>query len=191
MAARKQPKDLKKYSEELRAECIQEYIQGQNQEDIAHRHNVPRSTIGVWIRETEKNGEADCIAKARAERTANFITRSKNAVDLLLELILKQTKTALENQDELQQALDLLQKEDMSQTERQRLARKIGNIAAPGMRDLAIALGTIYDKGALASGEATSINADLNSSVDTDEIRSLIDEFRADRAATARIQRVV
>jgi len=74
-----------------------------------------------------------------------------------VELIQRQMRTALDKQAEVDRLIDAVEDDpDMDYKTRQGIIRNLGKIVRPDMRELTIAVGTLYDKRALSLGDSTA-----------------------------------
>ena len=75
---------------------------------------------------------------------------------------------ATEHENELEEIIDeiwMTDKKEMNETKKKALVAKIAGMQLYSLKELAVAIGTMYDKRALAKGESTS-NTDINIKMD-------------------------
>ncbi len=74
-----------------------------------------------------------------------------------MKLANKRFSKALEDEEAIEQLIDAVQDHELTQAQKKTLVSRLNGLQMNNIRDIAVALGTIYDKQALASGEPTQI----------------------------------
>jgi len=131
--------------------------------DVSEREIAKQVGIGnSTAHELKKDiieGDPDSYEQARATKKQEFIDNAWNVVQKALLLANKRFDKALDHEAEFDAIIDeISSSDDMTQKQKQALLSKLGAIEMSNIKDIAIALGTIYDKQALASGEPTQIS---------------------------------
>jgi hypothetical protein len=104
------------------------------------------------------DAEPDTFASLRAQKKEEFIVEAWEVVGKALRLTNKRFTKALEDEDALEEIIEKINSDgDLKGTEKQALYRRLKDLQMTNIKDIAITLGTIYDKQALASGEPTTI----------------------------------
>ncbi len=147
----------KKTTEEKKEEVkallyINPYI---SQREISRQTNIPLTTVHE-IQKTIVN--TDEFEQVRTQKKQEFIDKAWNVVQKALVLTEKRFDKALENEAEFDLLLDKINDSEMTLKEKSALLSKLKAIEMTNIRDIAITLGTIYDKQALASGEPITIS---------------------------------
>ena len=93
----------------------------------------------------------------REQKKAEFIVEAWEVVGKALKLANKRFSKALEDEEAIEQLIDAIQDHELTQAEKRTLVTRLNGLQMNNIRDIAVALGTIYDKQALASGEPTQI----------------------------------
>lgn len=102
--------------------------------------------------------DPDKFESVREEKKKEFIESAWNVVQKAITLANRRFDKALEKEAEFDAIIEEINSdEDMTQKQKQALISKLGAVEMANIKDIAIALGTIYDKQALASGEPTQI----------------------------------
>ena len=123
--------------------------------DVARQTNLPESTVRE-IKQSFVN--SDEFNEVRAEKKREFIGNAWKVVTKALELTERRFDKALNDEVAFDKLMDSINNDaEMNKTQKAALLGKVRSIEMSSIRDIAIALGTIYDKQALASGEATQI----------------------------------
>lgn len=124
--------------------------------DIARQVNLPESTV----REVKKKiVQTDEFDEVRSLKKQEFINKAWNVVQKALKLAEMRFDKALEDEVEFDAIIDEISgNSSLTQKQKQVLINKVKAIEMTNIRDITIALGTIYDKQALASGEPTTIS---------------------------------
>lgn len=104
------------------------------------------------------DAEPDTFASLRAQKKEEFIVEAWEVVGKALRLTNKRFTKALEDEDALEEIIEKINSDgDLKAAEKQALYRRLKDLQMTNIKDIAITLGTIYDKQALASGEPTQI----------------------------------
>jgi len=124
--------------------------------DIARETNLPRSTVHYIKRDVM---DTDDFEQVRQAKKAEFISEAWEVVGKALKLTNKRFTKALEDEGALEEIISRMNADvEIKGPEKQALYRRLKDLQMTNIRDIAIALGTIYDKQALASGEPTQIS---------------------------------
>lgn len=100
----------------------------------------------------------DEFEEVRQRKKEEFINQAWETVQKALKLADKRFSKALEDEEAIEQLIDAVQDHDLTQAQKKTLVSRLNGLQMNNIRDIAIALGTIYDKQALASGEPTQIS---------------------------------
>lgn len=172
-----------KYNDDIKEKAFALLAVNNNVQEVAKQLDLPYNTVKTWEKKFLKEAEEQQKAKAEAEnnqeaedkqdtnlRTENlvelrnkkkkeFIDSSWNIISKAQELLERRITRALENEDQLDdlvKEIEQLDYQDLNQEQRKALYRKMAAIKIEDIGKLAITLGTLYDKQALANNEATS-----------------------------------
>lgn len=132
------------------------YASNKNQEELARQLDMPPTTVRKIINDNKDKEEFVELCREKADEFADKATR---IIDKATELLEKRLTTALERQEELDEALSLImsaEKEDIDYKEKLAMAKRIGRLQLNALNEITTAIGTMYDKRALAKGENTS-----------------------------------
>lgn len=132
------------------------YASNKNIKDLASTLNMPWSTVKKIV---DTNKDKPEFAKLCEEKAEEFADKATRIIDKATTLLEKRLTTALERQQELDETLDLIMyadKEDIDYKEKLAMAKRIGKIQLNALNEITTAIGTMYDKRALAKGENTS-----------------------------------
>jgi transposase-like protein len=147
----------RRYSDKDKETALALFAVNGNIAYVAETSGVPESTIRSWIKTS--NATDKPIAEIRAKKKAEFAEKCWKPITIGVALIERQMQTAYDKQDELDKLIDIvsdIKDEDMSYKMKQSIIRKIEKMARPDMRELTTAIGTLYDKQALAVGDSTA-----------------------------------
>jgi uncharacterized protein YdcH (DUF465 family) len=126
--------------------------------DIARQSGIPESTVHGLLKD-ENFLNKDKFEECRAIKKAEFINKAWEVVQKALKLTDKRFTRALEDEDAIKDMIDdVYANADATAGEKKIAVSKLRDLQMTNIRDIAIALGTIYDKQALASGEPTTIS---------------------------------
>lgn len=110
------------------------------------------------------SAEEKDLAKLRKKKKEEFVESAWTLIGQCETLIGRRIARALESEnaiDELLNEILMLDRKDLTEPQRKSLYSKISAIKIENVKELAIVLGTLYDKQALANKEPTTI-ADNN-----------------------------
>jgi hypothetical protein len=123
--------------------------------EIAKTVKLPNSTVH-YIKKDVMN--TDEFEEVRQRKKEEFINQAWETVQKALKLADKRFSKALEDEEAIENLIDAVQDHDLTQAEKKSLISRLNGLQMNNIRDIAVALGTIYDKQALASGEPTQIS---------------------------------
>ena len=142
----------KKTSPELKEKCIAIAMSTGNVSEAARQTGVAQTTINTWMKEKDE------LVKLREYKKQEFVNQSWEIISAA-ERILKGRVERAENFDRLidKQIEAVIQSEDMTEQEKVNAIEMLSQKKAENTKDMAVILGTLYDKQALANKEATAI----------------------------------
>jgi hypothetical protein len=148
----------KKYNDEAKEKALAMLATNNNMEEIARELNIPKSTLCTWKKQHEDDEEFEQL---RMKKKSEFISKAWESIEDALKLGNKRVKRALEHEAELDKIIELLiEDNELSNITKQSLIQKLKALQVQGIRDISTYIGTLYDKAALAAGEAT-VNTDM------------------------------
>lgn len=151
-----------KYNDDIKEKAIALLTVNNSVSYVAKELNVPRTTVMSWKKQFDKKADEkgeENLVKLRQKKKEEFINDAWNIIDTGKQILLRRLKRALTNEDELDtlmQEIMSLPNTELSTEKKKALASKLSAIKVEDIGKLTTALGTIYDKQALANGEATS-----------------------------------
>ena len=127
--------------------------------ELARTVGIGKSTAHYLKKDIIENDIGkDKFESLRDEKKRQFIEEAWEVVGKALRLTNKRFTKALEDEDALEEIIEKINSDgDLKGTEKQALYRRLKDLQMSNIKDIAITLGTIYDKQALASGEPTTI----------------------------------
>lgn len=170
----------RRYTDEDRIKALELLALGHSASDIAKTLNIPRTTIINWqtdktirAQEIKKELDTEQLGKLRQQKKEEFVNNAWKSIGMANELIERQLKRALEQENEinklLDDAIDEIEASEMEYKEKQAAKRavysRIAQLKIEDINKLSTTLGTLYDKQALAQGDAT-INAGIKVKLD-------------------------
>ena len=96
--------------------------------------------------------------KERIERKKKFSDSSWGNIDKAQQLLEKRLKRALDNEEALDKIVDIIQDtpdDDLDYKQKMTLINKIRAVKVEDVKAIAVIIGTLYDKQALANDEKT------------------------------------
>jgi len=129
-----------------------------NFSETARQLNMPVKTVEKIYKD---NKDKDEFAKLCNEKKEEFVEKADRIINKATKLLEKRLDTALESQDELEEIINKIwkmDKDDYNETEKKAVVNKISKMQLNNLSEITTALGTIFDKRALARGESTVNN---------------------------------
>lgn len=126
-----------------------------NFNETARQLDIPVKTVETVYK---KNIEKEEFAKLCMDKKEEFADKATRIIDKATTLLERRIDTALEQQNELDKMLDDvmdLEDKDANYKRKKALANKIDALQLNRLSELTTAVGTLYDKRALAKGELT------------------------------------
>lgn len=153
-----------KFPEECRARAEEMLIGGMTPPEVGQilRIEFPtlqNQTVYYWRRKLNER-QPEAIPNARQKRKEEFARKAWDTIMTAQKLMDKRLRRALDHEEQLDRIVDEidgLPEEEMTTEDRRDLRRKMATIRVDDIAKLSTALGTLYDKQALASKDATEI----------------------------------
>jgi len=120
---------------------------------VARQLGRPWSTIKDWKKEFERDKS---FVELREERKKKFVNDAWDLIDMSRKIIERRLERALEGEDVLDELCEMVV-EGVTPEKKKAIRDKFTALKLDNMKDVAVVLGTIYDKQALANKEPTSI----------------------------------
>lgn len=143
----------KKHKPETVYAVMLSYFVTGNYNETAEQLGLAESTVRTIVERNKDNPE---FAKLRREKQSEFVEKADVIIYQAMELLQRRLKVALENQDELDELLDKVYDLDLSPSGQKEITRKLAKLQLNNLSEITTAMGTMYDKRALAKGEPTS-----------------------------------
>ncbi len=148
-------RQTKRYSPEIKEKAYMMSACGSSAYEISRKLNVPRQTVEGWIK-ARRAADPDKYEAIRENARKGFVEQATGIIDKGMELLDRRITTALDFEKELDKLLsDLEDGKVASVTELRNIAAKLEQLKIYNLKDITTAIGTLYDKRALAKGEAT------------------------------------
>lgn len=140
----------KKYPDSVKEKAYMTYLTCNNVNETARKMKIPYSTVAQWIKNKDVDPKYD---KLRDEKKREFIDKSTEIIDAGLALLERRFRRALEQEKEIDQIIDEIFTDndiEITTKQRQRLLSKIEELKLQNIKDITIAIGTLFDKRAIA-----------------------------------------
>ena len=164
-------RNQKKYTDLDRESAVAEYMSGKSLTEVSKTRKVPIATLSRWINEKPPAE----VEKARNEKKAEFARMAWEPIANAMSLINRELLVALDRQKEIEDAIEVIgntSDNEMKYKEREAAIRRLSKLERFDLRELTTAIGTLYDKQALASGDSTN-NMDITM---TEADKALLDK---------------
>lgn len=146
----------KKTDNETIYKVMLSYVTTRNYSETARQLDMPESTVRKIV---DDNKDKEEFAKLCEEKRDEFVEKADKIIYKATELLERRLDTALESQDEIE---DMIQEvwdageNEIKGAKKKALVNKLSRLQLNALSEITTALGTIYDKRALAKGEPTS-----------------------------------
>lgn len=131
------------------------YAVTNNSKETAKALNIPQTTIDKIVKDNKDKKE---FVKLWAEKKADFADKATEIIDMGLKLLHRRMNTAIEHEDkldELIQEIYMTPGEEMNEKQKTALINKVKALELQKLSEITTAVGTLYDKRALAKGDST------------------------------------
>lgn len=165
-----------KHTDETRIKAI-ELLSVYSVAEVARQLGIHENTVRTWSKGETKASKADSeqLVELRAKRKQEFVDDAWDIINKAKALINRRLSRALTQESEIDTLLDKANEEidslDCSPKTKDQMKKtvsgKIQALKLEDLRELSVALGTIYDKQALANNENT-INAGITVTLGSD-----------------------
>ena len=161
----------RRYTDEDRIKALELLALGHSLSDVSRTFNIPITTIHNWekektdgARELKKELNSEELERIRKEKKEEFVAKANDIIKKGLSLLDKRITRALEEEESLDELIcELVKKNnenELSISEIKEIANKLKEMKVQRVSEITTAIGTLYDKQALAIGEAT-VNAGI------------------------------
>ena len=152
-----------KYNDDLKERAFALLAVNNSVSYVAKELGLPRSTVKSWKegydKKAEEGGEPT-IAILRQKNKEKFVENAWNLIGKVETLLERRLNRAVESEDVIDTLLYeilALDNKELTDSQRKALYTRISAIKIENVKELAVILGTLYDKQALANKEATQI----------------------------------
>lgn len=145
----------KKTPPEVVYQIMTSWVITNNYKETARELDLPYMTVKSIV---DKNKDKPEFVKLRNEKMSEFSSRASEIIQKGLTLLNKRLDRAIASEEDLDLLIDEIyatDKEELSQDEKNRLVNKIRTLQVQNMKDITTAIGTLFDKKALADGKPT------------------------------------
>jgi hypothetical protein len=147
------------------------YIATRNYNETARNLGMAVSSVKDIV---DNNKDKDEFVRLRMQKEDEFVDKATEIIEKGLKLLNRRMNRAIEEEetlDELIEEIWSMDDSEMSQQAKTAAVNKIKNMQLHNLKDITTAIGTLYDKRALARGETTqnidfATNFDLNKLID-------------------------
>jgi len=168
----------RRYTDKDRITALELLALGHSLSDVSRQLNIPVTTIHNWekektdgAREIKKELNSEELERIRKEKKEEFVAEANSIISKGLKLLDKRITRALEEEESIDELIVQLVKkakkgeEELNISEIKEIANKLKEMKVQRVSEITTAIGTLYDKQALAQGEAT-VNAGIKVQLD-------------------------
>lgn len=145
-----------KYTDEMKEKAILLYATNGNITETARTLGIAKSTVHKWINAPEM---CEQVEQMRTEKRIEFADKASELIDKGLLLLERRLDTAIKREEELEiliNEISLASNDEMPQQTKTALISKIKSLELQKLGEITTAVGTLFDKRALARGESTT-----------------------------------
>ena len=145
----------KKTSPEMVYRIMTSWVVTNNYKETARDLELPVTTVKSIV---DNNKDKPEFVKLRNEKAQEFTIRASEIIQKGLTLLNRRFDRAIASEEDLDLLMDEIfasDREELSQDEKNRLVNKIRVLQLQDIKAITTAIGTLYDKRALALGEST------------------------------------
>lgn len=162
------------YDDEIKEKILAELASGTSLCALSRKYDIAKSTISGWKKALNNPGNEDKLdqfEQLRTKKKREFVEKAWSNIEAGNKLIQRRFERALDNEDAIDSLLSeimSLPNTELSTEQKKALAKKLSNIRLDDVGKIAITLGTLYDKQALANKEPTNIEGQVKKFEDFD-----------------------
>lgn len=146
----------RKWSAEKKSEAIEAYIATDSYAEASRMTGVGSTAILAWVQQMDPAEVERRKAEYRAKNAERFAQKATHIIETGLDLIARRLETAADFESELAKVCEMIAAdESIPDKKRKELLTKLDALKIQSIRDLTTAVGTMYDKRALAQGDST------------------------------------
>ena len=145
----------KKTSPDVVYQVMALWFTNYNLRETARTLDLPLTTVKDIV---DKNKNTEEFEKLRTQKQKEFADKATEVIQKGLLLLNRRLDRAISDEEELDDLIDEIyftDKDEMSYTEKSQLINKIKGLQLQSVKELTTAIGTLFDKRALANGETT------------------------------------
>lgn len=146
----------KKTDNETIYKVMLSYITTRNYSETARQLDMPESTVRKII---DDNRDKEEFATLCEQKRDEFVEKADKIIYKATKLLEKRLDTALENQEEIEEMIQEVWNtpdDEIKGTQKKAMVSKLSRLQLNALNEITTAIGTMYDKRALAKGEPTS-----------------------------------
>ncbi len=132
------------------------YAVSGNVSQVADKLGIPRSTVGEWL----KKYSPDALEEIRRAHKEVFISEAWAMIGDAQTILSRRLNRAINSEDAIDELIRIVEErpdEELSDDVKKNLIKRLKAISCEDISKVATVMGTLYDKSALASKEATAI----------------------------------
>ena len=143
----------RRYTDKERELAFAEYAVCGNWQAVSEKLNIPVATLKTWWKNKPPDDGFDDI---RRENKIGVLEEAGAAIENGVRLINRRIGRALQKEQELDEWIEeIVSDDDRSAKSKQAAISKIEALQLHKLNEISTAVGTLYDKRALAKGEST------------------------------------
>lgn len=152
-----------KYNDDLKEKAFALLAVNNSVVYVAKELGLPRTTVKSWKEAYDKKAQESgepTIAMLRQKKKEEFVENAWSLIGKVETLLERRLNRAIGSEDVIDTLLEeilALDHKELTDQQRKSLYTRISALKIENVKELAVVLGTLYDKQALANKEATQI----------------------------------
>jgi len=152
-----------KYNDDLKEKAFALLAVNNSVAYVAKELGLPRTTVKSWKEAYDKKAQESgepTIALLRQKKKEEFVENAWSLIGKVETLLERRLNRAIGSEDVIDTLLEeilALDHKELTDQQRKSLYTRISALKIENVKELAVVLGTLYDKQALANKEATQI----------------------------------
>ena len=149
---------VKPIDAEEREKILLHYVINGSMRKASQEFNRGEGTISKLVKNNQE--ELERIREEYTKKTrTKFIAQADKIIENGMNLLNRNIESALQNSEDIEKAIQEVKKDsEFTNSERATAIKLLKSAELTSLKEVAIVVGTIYDKRALASGESTQNN---------------------------------
>ncbi len=146
-----------KHSDEIK-EKARALLVFKNASAVAKELGLPYSTVKTWEKECMKTTSGENLEELRNEKKRAFVASAWELIEKTEAILARRVERAANSEAVLDEIVsEIVEEGELTPDKKKAILTKLSLVRLENVKELAVLLGTLYDKQALACKESTQI----------------------------------